>query len=403
MSGDEIVVGIDASRNRSGGAQVHLQGILTQPLPANSRISRVHLWSYQALLDSIPNQPWLTKHNPDCLEAGVLSQLYWQRYLFPKALESNECQIVLNTDAGTINRFSPSVTMSRDMLSYEPGEIDRFRFGKAYLRLLLLRYMQNDSLKRSTGAVFLTKHAAETIQSHTGKLQRVALIPHGVSNSFRMSPDSRQFPVAGTPVRCVYVSPVSLFKHQWKIVEAVRILRDDNYNIELHLVGGTGSDSAEKLLQAQITKDDPAGIFVKRSSQVNHSQLPDILRDSDIFIFASSCENMPNTLVEAMAAGLPIACSKRGPMPEVLQDGGVYFDPDIVPSICTAISRLIDDAALRRHASNRAAQLSHQFSWKRCSRETWEFLEKTYLASVDKHVESANLSDEQGRAERARC
>ena len=35
---------------------------------------------------------------------------------------------------------------------------------------------------------------------------------------------------------------------------------------------------------------------------------------------------MPNTLVEAMASGLPIACSDRGPMPEVLGDGGVLFD-----------------------------------------------------------------------------
>ena len=45
-------------------------------------------------------------------------------------------------------------------------------------------------------------------------------------------------------------------------------------------------------------------------------------------IFASSCESSSCVLIENMASGLPIACSNRGPMPEVLKDGGVYFDPE---------------------------------------------------------------------------
>ena len=53
-----------------------------------------------------------------------------------------------------------------------------------------------------------------------------------------------------------------------------------------------------------------------------------VLKRAHLFVFASSCENMPNTLVEAMASGLPIACSDRGPMPEILRDGGTYFDPE---------------------------------------------------------------------------
>ena len=48
---------------------------------------------------------------------------------------------------------------------------------------------------------------------------------------------------------------------------------------------------------------------------------------SDAFVFASSCENLPNILIEAMASGMPIICSSLGPMPEVLGEQGLYFDP----------------------------------------------------------------------------
>jgi glycosyltransferase involved in cell wall biosynthesis len=79
-----------------------------------------------------------------------------------------------------------------------------------------------------------------------------------------------------------------------------------------------------------------------------------------------------------MAAGLPIACSSRGPMPEVLKDGGVYFDPENVESICSAIELLILDKNKRNQVSAKAKQLSSQYSWARCSHETFSFLRQVW-------------------------
>ena len=73
-----VIIGIDASRNRSGGAIAHLQGILNHGDPARNGIHEIHLWAYQSLLDSIPDHPWLTKHNPAALEQSLAKQLWWQ-------------------------------------------------------------------------------------------------------------------------------------------------------------------------------------------------------------------------------------------------------------------------------------------------------------------------------------
>jgi len=67
----------------------------------------------------------------------------------------------------------------------------------------------------------------------------------------------------------------------------------------------------------------PAREFITQTGVVPPNDLATLLAEFDLFIFASSCENMPNTLLEGMASDLPIACSNRGPMPEVLRDGGV--------------------------------------------------------------------------------
>ncbi|MDF1827373.1 MAG: glycosyltransferase family 1 protein [Legionellaceae bacterium] len=370
----KIVIGIDASRNRSGGAKAHLLGILQAVDPRLYGIDEVHVWSYQALLDVIPEQPWLIKHSSHLLEKSLWKQLYWQRFLFKEALVKHGCLILLNTSAGTVSRFRPCITMSRDMLSYEPGEITRFGLSKARFRLILLKYVQNKSLRISDGAIFLTKYAAEMIQKSCGLLPNVAYIPHGVGAEFKHSTALAAWPLKGEhPIRCVYVSNTALYKHQWEVVRAVDALRKQGYNITLTLIGG-GAGRAQKRLEKQLTISDPQRLFVQQLDFLPHKELVAHLVNANVFVFASSCENMPNTLVEAMAVGLPIVCSNRGPMPEVLLDAGVYFDPENFVSITRALKEIILNPELREAKAQSAKVLSEQYSWSRCAEETWKFI-----------------------------
>ena len=374
-----LTIGVDASRNRSGGAVAHLIGILSEGDPASFGISKVHVWAYQKLLDAIPDRPWLIKHNPPALEQSMLKQLLWQRFGFPAEVKLTACQIVLNTDAGTISTVRPAVTMSRDMLSYEPGVIELFGFSKARLRLIFLRYMQNRSLRSADGAIFLTRYAAKVIQQSCGNLRSIAYIPHGVGAAFKQSQQINDWPEARVrPIRCIYVSNAEMYKHQWVVVEAISQLRKQGNNLTLKLVGG-GKGPAQRLLQDAIAISDQGGKFVEQLAFLPQQELPNHLAQADLFIFASSCENMPNTLVEAMAVGMPIACSNRGPMPEVLADGGVYFNPADAQSIAAAIEQIIESPALRLAISQRAKALSQQYNWKRCADETWAFVAATYL------------------------
>lgn len=379
-----MILGINACRARSGGGIAHLAGLLREAEPAAFGFGHVHVWSFASLLAALPDARWLVKHQPPELERSLFHQLWWERFTLPGELRKTGCSILLNVDAGSVCRFRPAVTMSRDMVSYEPGEIERYGISKARLRLIALRYVQNNSLKAADGAVFLTRYAAHTIQRSCGPLRNVTYIPHGVGEVFRTVEKDHSWPSAGErPIRCLYISNTLPYKHQWHVVEAVAQLRKRGFDLHLELVGG-GEGRAQARLEAQIAASDPDRVFVTQREFVPQNTLPGLLAQADLFVFASSCENMPITLLEAMAAGLPIACSNRGPMPEVLADGGVYFDPEDPESITAAIEGLIADLAKRTRLAARAKELSLQYSWTRCARRTFSFIAQ--IASRSKHT-----------------
>ena len=379
MNSNQFTIAIDASRNRSGGAKAHLIGILSECDPTKCGIHAIHVWSFHSLLDQLPDYPWLIKHNPIALEGSLFQQLMWQATALAGEVQSEGCDILFSTDASTLCRFKPMVVLSQDMLSYEPGVMRYFGYGFARFRLLAILALQNMAFRRSAGVIFLTRYAANVIQHSCGLLPVVAYIPHGVDAVFKQTQVVNTWPEGDErSLACLYVSNAEMYKHQWVVVDAISRLRKCGYNLTLTLVGG-GKGPAQQLLQNMITDLDPERIFVKQLEFLPHASLPEILGQADLFIFASSCENMPVTLVEAMAVGLPIACSDRGPMPEVLADGGVYFNPEDADSIASAIEQIIQSPALRVAIAERAKVLSQQNNWKRCADETFAFVAETCL------------------------
>jgi len=342
-------IGIDASRNRSGGSKAHLIGVLNSIEPDGDELIKVHLWTYKELANKISKKPWLVIHTPDEIEGNLLKQIFWQRFTLPKELRKNKVDILLSTDAGTVCRFSPSVVMSRDMLSFEDGEMARYFFSKSWVRLFLLKYLQIFSLKQAVGCIFLTNYAKSVISKYTGPLNNAIVIPHGVSENFRQLPQDE---IDIINPKFIYVS---------------------NEDAHLTLVGAGTGPCADKVLKAMSDFDDGSH-SVTILDFIAHSNIPDLLKKNDIFIFSSSCENMPNTLIEAMASGLPIICSNRGPMPEVMSEKGIFFDPELPESLKAAMIKICSSKIIAKEQAALAFDLAAKYSWNRCSKETFKYL-----------------------------
>jgi glycosyltransferase involved in cell wall biosynthesis len=373
-----MILGIDASNIRAGGGVTHLVELLRAVDPLIHGFSQVVVWSGLNTLNRIEEREWLKKIHDPLFESGLPYRLFWQKFKLKNLAQREGCSILFVPGGSDASNFQPLVTISQNMLPFEWMELQRFGWSLMTLKLILLRSTQGKTFSKSNGVIFLTQYARNGVQKITGKLAGENVnIPHGINHSFFCSPrhqrDITEFTVE-QPCRLIYVSIIDAYKHQWQVVKAVGQLHSAGIPVVLDLVGPPGM--AINRLEQTIQETDPERTFIKYHGAVNYNLLPEFYKSADIGIFASSCENMPNILLESMAAGLPIACSNLGPMPEMLGEAGIYFHPEQPEEIATAILKLINSRELRAELAGLAFQRASLYSWDRCASETFDFLAK---------------------------
>jgi len=245
------------------------------------------------------------------------------------------------------------------------------------LRLKLLNTVQRTSCQKADGLIFLTQYAKKSVcEQLKKKPPRTAIVPHGINKDFFLPPRNQK-PLDAylptEPFRLLYVSNVDVYKHQWHVAEAVAALRDKDFPVVIDFIGSSYPQAMCRFNDT-IYELDTNCSFINYKGYMPYNELPEVYHRADAFVFASSCENMPNILLEAMASGLPIACSNRGPMPEVLGNAGVYFDPESPGQIADALTMLLKNHGLRARFAQEAYDRAMEYSWKRCARETFSFL-----------------------------
>lgn len=370
-------LGIDASNLRAGGGITHLVGLLREANPLEHGIGSIIVWGPSGTLARLIERPWLTKVEVPSLNRSLPARAYWRMFQLP-GLAEQYCDVLLSPGAGFARGTKPVVTMFRNMLPFEPRERRRYGWSWMSLRLLLLRPLQLRSFRRAAGVIFLTDYAQSKVTAEAGRLNgRTAVIPHGIDEAFKSPPRPQRSLASYSnehPFRLLYVSIVDVYKHQWTVARAVAELRREGLPVSLDLFGPAYAPALEQL-NPVLEEVDPAAHFIRYHGAVKTAELPQLYHSADAFVFASSCENLPNILIEAMAAGLPIACSNRPPMPEVLgKEGGVYFDPEDVRGTTKALRELVTDVKLREGFARVSYGRAGGYSWKRCASETLGFV-----------------------------
>ena len=113
-----------------------------------------------------------------------------------------------------------------------------------------------------------------------------------------------------------------------------------------------------------------AGERVRFLGWVDDEELEGLYRVATCFVFPSLAEGFGLPVLEAMMRGVPVACSRIGPLEEVAGEAALYFEPTNTRDLARAIETLLADANLRTRLAEAGRERAKEFTWARTAEAT---------------------------------
>jgi glycosyltransferase involved in cell wall biosynthesis len=230
------------------------------------------------------------------------------------------------------------------------------------------------SCRRARGVITASRNSADDLARLNGvPPERIAVTPYGVSEFFT-APEAearRRTLTAEAGVRAPFILTVAnSYPHKnlaGLVAAFARIEKDSPH--DLVVVGHARRGEAEVQTAMRLVAD-PAR--VRRLRGVPPELLRALYQSAELFVFPSLFEGFGLPVIEAMAAGAPVACSDIPTLREVAGDAAAFFDPRDAESTAEALRALLEDPQQRDTLAARGRERARAFTWERTARATRE-------------------------------
>ena len=208
-----------------------------------------------------------------------------------------------------------------------------------------------------------TKNKEEASTIGLATPEKCIVLPNGVNlNAFRPMGKSncrKELGFTDTDFIITCIGNFSERKGQDRIIEAFNKIGKPNIKI---ILGGQG----------KLNNTSDAILY---SGFIDHEQIPKYLSASDVYVIPTRWEGCCNSIIEAMACGLPIISSNRPFNWDVLnKDNSIMIDPDNIDEIAKAILTLYEDESLRERLSKNAYRTAQNLSISRRAQGIVDFM-----------------------------
>ncbi len=174
-----------------------------------------------------------------------------------------------------------------------------------------------------------------------------------------------------------FVLYVSRIEHPGKnhvgLIRAFSILKSRHKGLPHELVFAgpewNGADEVHREAAASPVAPD-----IRFLGSLSADLLTALYSTADLFVFPSLYEGFGLPVLEAMASGVPVACSNVSSIPEVAGDAAELFDPEDPDGIATVMERVLFDVSGRAARIRGGIARAGQFSWERTARMTRDAL-----------------------------
>ncbi len=201
--------------------------------------------------------------------------------------------------------------------------------------------------------------------------EKIEVVWHGYEQQ-----DPKEFQISNLKFQIpdkyiLFLSTLQPRKNLEGLIDAFRMLKNQYPEIphKLVVVGRPGWKFESILKKLDENKD-----IAEYLNYVSDADRLEILKRASVLIQPAFYEGFGMQILEAFAAGVPVAVSKVSSMPEVAQEAAIYFDPHNPQDIKNALKSLIFDAALAQSLVFKGTERLKSFSWDKCAKETLNVL-----------------------------
>lgn len=325
-----------------GGTEIYLRNLLSALAAIDTR-NDYRILTNRETTDLTPAAPNFQTMPQAVSARNRPARILWEQF----ALPTGQINVLLNPGftAPVIARC-PQVTVFHDLQHVRHPEHFRW-FDLPAWRLLLWA-----SAMRSRQLISVSDATRQDLLEHYRKDSVV--VPHGVEREF--------FGLSRAPEKFILcVSTLHPHKGIESLLNAFAAFHKSHPDFRLILAGMRGFAS-ERITAL-------AGSGVEITGWIPRADLIDLYRHAWAFVYPSTFEGFGMPVAEALAAGVPVACSDIPPLREVAGDAALFFPPGH-----PQLERICFDEDLRHRLLSAASERAPRFDWLSAARRTLEVL-----------------------------
>jgi glycosyltransferase involved in cell wall biosynthesis len=352
---------------RPTGAGAYVQA-LAERMPGLAGADRFYFFS-ASFKDRYPKNHWppnVTMVDRRIPVSGL--NLAWNRYGWPPLdqLVGAPLDLVHSPHPLIVpGRRARLVVTVHDLFFLKHPEMTEAEIRRDYVPLV------RDHVRRADGVVCGSEYTAGEIRRLLDVApEKIAVTPYGIDPLFRTpAPPAEVDAVLARHLlprgALLYVGSQEKRKNLVTLVMAYMGLARKRHSIPPLVLVGPGSDWAQG--------GTISGPQIRATGYMETREIRALMAASSLLVLPSLEEGFGLPVVEAMAAGLPVVCSRGSALEEVAQGAATLVDPRDAGAIAAAMARLLDDAAFAEAQRQRGFEKSRRFDWDRTAEQTLAF------------------------------
>jgi glycosyltransferase involved in cell wall biosynthesis len=353
-----------------GGTEIYLRSLLKALPEVDYRNEYFVYANAETGSDLVPSSPRFRFVQTGVKARVRPARILYEQVMLPRLLRRDGIDVLLNAGFTCPLSFADqSVTVFYDLQHKRHPEFFRW-FDRPFWNLLL-----RASAVRSRSLIVISRATeSDLIRYYPAANNKTFVVPVGVDPEFFRIGETRDCATGSEPY-LLTVSTLHPHKNLDRLLQAFAEFRRSRPDFRLVIAGlkGFATEALEERRRNLGLENS-----VRFTGWIPREELYLLFEGADACIAPSEFEGFGMPLSEALASGIPTACSTIEPFEEIAGDAAVRFAPDSISEMVDAMKVITADGDFRARARVAGPARAHMFDWPASAQLIRHVLERTH-------------------------